>query len=790
MQYRFPLAFKSTVAMTSRSRLSRMEKNDEDRTALIFLGTGCSGAVPEFRCLLQPSDPPCHVCSQSLSLLPHLNPNYRCNTSLLIDYCCEEENGRHYYIIIDVGKSFREQVLRWFTFYKIPRIDSIILTHEHADAIHGLDDIRSFQPRGSATDTNPLPVFLSQFTMESISTRFPYLVEKKAKQVPRRVSQLDWRIIEVNCDKPFIASGLSFTPLPVMHGEDYVALGFFFGHKSKVAYISDVSRIPPSTEYAISKEGAGQLDLLILDTNIPFKRGLQPTHICFPEALEIIKRLCPKRALLTGMTHDFDHHEYNEMLAEWSLRQFDHSEKMIDLRLFDHQTKNGFFIILVAVSYSAVFDSGDERRRRVHKLGGASCVHRGVASVKTLPCGGRLTCDLSHAVDRSQGGLVEIDICYIGTDSLLNYIADRSSNLRSLRLAMCSTVTSEGLTEAIAKLPLLEDLEVSYCSLSAESLKVVGQSCPNLKTLKLNREGTLRLNSEPDPKFYDEEALGIAESMPELRHLQLFGNILTNTGLTAILDGYPHQEHLDLRNCFNRCSERIKVVRRPDDSTHDYPYDVLFYDSGSFEHYYPEDHYFPATSDHYGDDQFYYMVALTIRESLKKTNEVMEQIHQPESCLWLKEWPKAHHQALEHEIQIFSFGLRDKRESLRFCESKSKIKHIIHLLIAVIVSGKAEDDDDLLLSITRDNKDSSKAVPDKESLHDCNDEEAPGIAESMPELRHIQLFGNILTNTGLTAILDGCPHLEHLDLRKCFNVRLEGDLEKRCSERIKDLKTP
>lgn len=98
---------------------------DEDRTALIFLGTGCSGAVPEFRCLLQPSDPPCHVCSQSLSLLPHLNPNYRCNTSLLIDYCCEEEDGRHYYIIIDVGKSFREQVLRWFTFYKIPRIDSV-----------------------------------------------------------------------------------------------------------------------------------------------------------------------------------------------------------------------------------------------------------------------------------------------------------------------------------------------------------------------------------------------------------------------------------------------------------------------------------------------------------------------------------------------------------------------------------------------------------------------------------------------------------------------------------------
>lgn len=34
-----------------------------------------------------------------------------------------------------------------------------------------------------------------------------------------------------------------------MHGEDYICLGFLFGEKSKVAYISDVSRIPPSTEY-------------------------------------------------------------------------------------------------------------------------------------------------------------------------------------------------------------------------------------------------------------------------------------------------------------------------------------------------------------------------------------------------------------------------------------------------------------------------------------------------------------------------------------------------------------
>jgi len=41
------------------------------------------------------------------------------------------------------------------------------------------------------------------------------LVEKKVKEVPRRVSLLDWKNIEENCDEPFAASGLSFTPLPV-----------------------------------------------------------------------------------------------------------------------------------------------------------------------------------------------------------------------------------------------------------------------------------------------------------------------------------------------------------------------------------------------------------------------------------------------------------------------------------------------------------------------------------------------------------------------------------------------
>ncbi|KAL6563959.1 hypothetical protein OROHE_005199 [Orobanche hederae] len=73
--------------------------------------------------------------------------------------------------------------------------------------------------------------------------------------------------------------------------------------------------------------------------------------------------------------------------------------------------------------------------------------------------------------------------------------------------------------------------------------------------------------------------------------------------------------------------------------------------------------------------------------------------------------------------------------------------------------------------------------------YDCNDY-ALAIAKTMPNLRHLRLFANWMKNEGLQAILDGCSHLESLDLRYCFGLDLGGALGKRCSQQIKDLKRP
>ncbi|TVU45931.1 hypothetical protein EJB05_05441, partial [Eragrostis curvula] len=297
-------------------------------SSLIFLGTGCSGALPDARCLTQPSTPPCAVCSTVLSLPPDQNPNYRCNTSLLIDYC--HDDGTHKYILIDVGKTFREQVILWFVRHKVPSIDSIILTHEHADAVLGLDDLWMVQP-SSRNDIEQVPIFLTRFTMDSVATRLPYLVEHNQDEGDQvaRAAQLSWRIIKGDVDKPFVSSGLELVPLPVRVNTAKchawrglylfrllmfffwgTCLGFLFGRRARVAYLSDVSRILPRTEHEISKCGAGQLDLLILETNT--LHGV---------SLDAVKRICPKRALLIGMNHEFEHYRENQMLAEWSLRE-------------------------------------------------------------------------------------------------------------------------------------------------------------------------------------------------------------------------------------------------------------------------------------------------------------------------------------------------------------------------------------------------------------------------------------------------------------------------------------
>ncbi|KAK1409570.1 hypothetical protein QVD17_36097 [Tagetes erecta] len=203
---------------------------------------------------------------------------------------------------------------------------------------------------------------------------------------------------------------------------------------------------------------------------------------------------------------------------------------------------------------------------------------------------GKIMC--KHAVDRSQGQLVDFTLEYDA--DLLEYVADRSSQLRRLELA--SAYLTSTWIKAVMKFPLLEELNVHLIQLSKEDIETVARYCPMLKTLKLNgREQKLQASyiDESSLKSYNETAIAIGQNLSELRHLELIGNNMTNIGLEAILDNCHHLETLDLRSCFNivhnedlkkKCVEKIKYLKFPNDSLEGYRYRCIP-DSEYYEDY-------------------------------------------------------------------------------------------------------------------------------------------------------------------------------------------------------------
>jgi phosphoribosyl 1,2-cyclic phosphodiesterase len=110
---------------------------------LIILGSGSSSGTPRPICFLDP-DSKCEVCKDAVSGQPHESKNWRGNPSMMVR--ATHADGRVRNIQFDIGKTYQQAVITWFPIHDIPcKLDAVVLTHGHADAILGLDDIRSLQ---------------------------------------------------------------------------------------------------------------------------------------------------------------------------------------------------------------------------------------------------------------------------------------------------------------------------------------------------------------------------------------------------------------------------------------------------------------------------------------------------------------------------------------------------------------------------------------------------------------------------------------------------------------------
>ncbi|MGI6542575.1 MAG: MBL fold metallo-hydrolase [Limnochordia bacterium] len=237
---------------------------------ITFLGTGTSQGVPIIGCR-------CEVCTSPAA------ENKRNRPSLWVEVA-----GRS--IIIDTAPELRLQVLR----YGPTKLDAVLFTHAHADHIFGFDDIRRF----CQTQRTAIPVYAARDTLTVLQSLFSYAFNFRDG---------DWSIpkaIAHEITGPFEVLGVPVTPLTVYHGYMPV-IGFRI---AGFAYITDCSSIPTETEAALE-----DLDVLVLDA---LRYRFHPTHFNIDTAVATVERLQPRRAFLTHLCHEVEHHTLQQSLPE------------------------------------------------------------------------------------------------------------------------------------------------------------------------------------------------------------------------------------------------------------------------------------------------------------------------------------------------------------------------------------------------------------------------------------------------------------------------------------------
>lgn len=258
---------------------------------LTFLGTGTSHGVPVISC-------DCRVCkSQDFR-------DKRFRSSVYI------QTNENKYILIDIGPEFRMQAIE----NNIKKVDALLLTHSHADHLHGIDDLRIFscamhkapedQKSLSLFKAPPLPVYTNKKCADDIKLRFGYFFTP-VKEGGGHAK------VEINVvDNSFTYGDLTITPVPLLHGH-METTGWLLtektsdGSKQSIAYLTDCSYIDEKS-IALIKENCGTLKHLIIDG---LREKPHSTHFSFIEAMEAAGKIGAEQVWLTHLNHNHSHTE-------------------------------------------------------------------------------------------------------------------------------------------------------------------------------------------------------------------------------------------------------------------------------------------------------------------------------------------------------------------------------------------------------------------------------------------------------------------------------------------------
>ncbi len=242
---------------------------------LTILGSGTSFGVPVIAC-------ECHVCTSTDTR------DHRTRVAAVI----ETDAGKR--LLIDTPPELRLQLVRT----RIDTVDAVLYTHDHADHIHGIDDLRAITVRSGA-----LPVYGPVETLDRLVERFGYIFDPRVVPPPETAKPL-LTAHPIDAGQEVTVAGEVVLPLELDHGGTRV-----FGYRvGDMAYLTDVKSIPPDTRTLL--EG---VHVLVVNALLEWSH---PTHLSIDEAVEFALEIGAERTLLTHLTHKFSYTELATRLPQ------------------------------------------------------------------------------------------------------------------------------------------------------------------------------------------------------------------------------------------------------------------------------------------------------------------------------------------------------------------------------------------------------------------------------------------------------------------------------------------